>query len=145
VATPNPKPKPKPWRPNKYGRLNPPVDPDSPDADRGVRVSADEAEFHCAECGNVAGRLTLDGGVANLSGFIGVIVTAIGKSGHSYLRRVFKDPRPLTADVCDFRMDFVPFFCRTCRRTYCREHWRPNGGPTTTGTCPRGHYQLLDD
>jgi hypothetical protein len=48
--------------------------------------------------------------------------------------------------------DFVAFQCRQCGRSYCERCWRI-GPPQfdegfydcTTGTCPEGHAQIVDD
>ena len=52
----------------------------------------------------------------------------------------------------DGNSDFVAFHCRECNRSYCERCWRI-GPPEfdegfydyTSGTCPEGHEQIVDD
>ena len=84
------------------------------------------------------------------TGFIGE-VTRFGDAGelHGLLEAIRS---------CDYaaarRMDadFVAFHCRACNRSYCERCWRI--GPAqfdegfydcTSGTCPEGHEQIVDD
>jgi hypothetical protein len=47
--------------------------------------------------------------------------------------------------------EFAPFWCRTCRRSYCREHWTleavfdpPGQFDYYGGSCPLGHPTMID-
>ena len=49
---------------------------------------------------------------------------------------------------------WAPFYCPTCQRVYCREHWLiipefdedfPGWYDCAYGTCPQGHRRLIDD
>lgn len=49
------------------------------------------------------------------------------------------------------RSEYAPFWCRTCRRSYCRDHWRldaefdpPGQFDYYTGSCPAGHRTMID-
>ena len=83
-------------------------------------------------------------------GFIGE-VTRFG--AEEELRRIFEMIR--AGDFAAARgadADFVAFHCRQCSRSYCERCWRI--GPMqfdegfydcTSGTCPEGHEQTVDD
>ena len=69
------------------------------------------------------------------------------------LRRIFEMIH--TSDFAGARgadADFVAFHCRNCNRSYCERCWRI-GPPQfddgfydcTSGTCPEGHEQIVDD
>ena len=143
-----------------------PTNHGDPEPDRGMRADDGATEFLCAECGEVAGRLRvvaggdivdddsvagqwrLNGPVTVLSGFIGVITTVVSDAGYDSLHRLLGEQGPLTRDVADIGVDLVPFFCRQCRRTYCRSHWDLwQDSPTSVviGYCPNRHRQLVDD
>jgi hypothetical protein len=45
--------------------------------------------------------------------------------------------------------DYAPFFCDTCHRSYCAQHWNLEpvfdfGFDYYTGTCPVGHAHFID-
>ena len=83
-------------------------------------------------------------------GFMGE-VTKFGEVAE--LRRILDMIR--AGDLASARgadADFVAFHCRKCSRTYCERCWRI--GPMqfdegfydcTSGTCPEGHEQTIDD
>lgn len=48
----------------------------------------------------------------------------------------------------------LPLYCRQCDKIYCPAHWKvdvhmdssmPNQIDDITGTCPEGHYKILED
>ena len=54
-----------------------------------------------------------------------------------------------------YRLDWKALncYCRECKRSYCYEHWNPQPlsetartpGCSDEGTCPEGHFHILDD
>ena len=47
--------------------------------------------------------------------------------------------------------ELAPFWCRSCRRSYCRDHWQrmvimdEGFYDYSDGICPAGHRQMIDD
>jgi hypothetical protein len=50
----------------------------------------------------------------------------------------------------DLNREYAPFFCRHCRLSYCKDHWRLKpifdeaGFDYYSGDCPAGHPQFID-
>lgn len=63
------------------------------------------------------------------------------------LTAIRPDPGALHA----INWELAPFWCRSCQRGYCRDHWQSvvilDEGfyDCTVGVCPAGHRQMIDD
>lgn len=111
------------------------------------------AQFYCAQCQAPAVKLTLtDSQQLVQEGFTGVSTETISVEAARRLAQVIaaKDAKAL------FYLDvlWAPFYCPTCDRVYCRDHWLmipqfdddfPGWYDCTYGTCPHGHRRLVDD
>ncbi|HET7229602.1 MAG TPA: hypothetical protein VFJ16_06340 [Longimicrobium sp.] len=112
------------------------------------------AEYTCAVCGAVAGRVeavpspTTPGNRLVHSVFFGMW-QALPDATQSAAVKALRggDPRALWA----LDSEWAPFYCPECKACYCRDHWRQwmefDEGfyDCTYGTCPRGHTRMLDD
>ena len=53
--------------------------------------------------------------------------------------------------LCAVNSEFAPFWCRTCEKSYCADHWLKQDifdegfYDYTAGVCPEGHRQMLMD
>ena len=113
------------------------------------------AEYTCALCGAVAGRVevvpspTTPGNRLVLSVFFSVWQQASPEATYSAAADALRggDPRALWT----LNAEWAPFYCPECNACYCRDHWRQwmefDEGfyDCTYGTCPRGHTRMLDD
>ena len=84
------------------------------------------------------------------TGFIGEVTKFDDAEGLHRLLEVIRSGDFACARGAD--ADFVAFHCRECGRSYCEPCWRI-GPPEfddgfydfTSGTCPEGHEQTVDD
>ncbi len=109
-----------------------------------------QAVFSCEKCDAIAGRLILVGDHLAILGFV-------GSSGYRVRpRSVAAVANAITErDLAKLRSvepEYAPFWCKTCRQSFCRDHWEPldvtlDDGfyDATYGTCPNGHRQKVDD
>ena len=66
------------------------------------------------------------------------------------------DPNPIVggrgfAALRAAQSEYAPFWCRTCRRSYCRDHWTlhaefdpPGQFDYYIGSCPAGHRTMIN-
>jgi len=126
--------------------------------------------FACTSCGAVAGvvRLVPAGAAVDMGSPIGeqrfdrdgaMIDRWIGGRNWQALdpdRRarageILAQPHPDPGALHAIHWELAPFWCRGCRRPYCRDHWMStvimDDGfyDYTAGICPSGHHQILDD
>jgi hypothetical protein len=116
----------------------------------------------CARCGRAAAELSLLPATAEGEGlwhakdrlerssFMGHVI----KFGEWETLTAFFDQlaRHHFAAARQHDPDFMAFYCWTCGRAYCEQCWRI-GPPVfdegfydyTSGTCPEGHEQTIDD
>ncbi|HET7464061.1 MAG TPA: hypothetical protein VFJ82_22585 [Longimicrobium sp.] len=113
------------------------------------------AEYTCAVCGNVAGRVevvpspTGSGSRLVHSVFFSMWRQGPPESTYAEAAQALRggDPRALWA----LDREWAPFYCPECNACYCRDHWRQwmefDEGfyDCTYGTCPQGHTRMLDD
>jgi hypothetical protein len=111
----------------------------------------DAVTVTCTRCGGIAAEFSFkDGEGLRRKGFMGE-VTKFGEADE--LRRILEMIR--AGDFAAARgadADFVAFHCRKCKCCYCERCWRI-GPPQfdegfydcTSGTCPKGHEQIVDD
>ncbi len=101
------------------------------------------ARHLCSVCGKEAGTLTCADGELRRVSFTSVL-TQRETPG---VRAVIGSARAL------YELDFelAPFYCPTCDRSYCGEHWSATDifedgvHDSIRGTCPEGHERLLED
>ncbi|HYH81917.1 MAG TPA: hypothetical protein VEX86_19070 [Longimicrobium sp.] len=113
------------------------------------------AEYACAACGAVAGRVEVvrsPTGAGNrlvLSVFASMWEEASPTATYAHAAEALRggDPRALWS----LNSEWAPFYCPACDACYCRAHWveqvefEDDFYDCTHGTCPRGHTRLLDD
>jgi hypothetical protein len=114
------------------------------------------AEFVCAECGAVAGRVEVvpspvaaDRSRLVLSVFHGMWeeLSRDGAYADAIAAIDAHDARALWKGS----LEWAPFYCPECDACYCREHWRTwlefDEGfcDREDGLCPRGHLRMIQD
>ncbi len=64
----------------------------------------------------------------------------------------YLDNRDLKSVLKEFDGDNLAFYCPTCDKCYCGDHWRTRlvmedfgWYDYTMGTCPEGHERMIDD
>ncbi|HSU16718.1 hypothetical protein [Longimicrobium sp.] len=113
------------------------------------------AEFTCAECGALAGRVEV---VPSPTAGRHRLVLSIFFSMWQEMPEDGRYARAIAAiDAHDARtlwqgwFEWAPFFCPECDACYCRDHWRMEMDldegffDCTWGTCPRGHRRMIED
>lgn len=109
--------------------------------------------FYCAHCGLVAATLTLnEQNQLVQQGFWGMSTEGIPTTARRALQAAI-----LASDAAAlYQMDrfWAPFYCPTCERVYCYNHWVmqiqfddefPGWYDCTYGLCPQEHRRLIDD
>src|SRR5215218_306799 len=118
-------------------------------------MDAAAAEYICALCGAVAGRVNVvpspkgTGNRLELSVFMSMWQEATPDATYATAVQALRggDPRALWTR----NPEWAPFYCPECDQCYCRDHWRQQMEfdegfyDFTLGTCPRGHTRILDD
>ena len=113
------------------------------------------AEYTCAECGALAGRVEVipspdtPGNRLVLSVFLAMWEQATPDATYADAADALRrgDPRALW----ELNPEWAPFYCPECGTCYCRDHWRQwmefDEGffDCSYGTCPRGHTRMLED
>jgi hypothetical protein len=122
----------------------------------------------CSICGELAGELTVlrageviepprfllpaSGPAWCLEGFMGSDWAKCNESGIAALESAIR--RNDFEALCAIDFLLVPFYCQSCRASYCYKHWSrcprfdpdlPGWYEDTVGWCPQGHRRLLDD
>ena len=103
-------------------------------------------------CDSVAVVVSRRGEGVAVEGFLGTAWIASPRAVRSELDKAIQggDAEALHR----LNPEFAPAWCPTCRRSYCRKHWRtevagaddhPGWYDATYGTCPGGHRRKLDD
>jgi hypothetical protein len=113
------------------------------------------ARFTCSICGADAGRIALlpasGGAMLRRRSFTGVLEMRIASSERLHQLRTAIDGGD--ADAL-FKIDFelTPFYCPTCRASYCRKHWiwserfdEDGFSDEIRGICPNRHERMLED
>jgi predicted RNA-binding Zn-ribbon protein involved in translation (DUF1610 family) len=103
-----------------------------------------KAIHRCSRCDNEAATLTCENGTFTRATFTGTLTQPETAS----VRAAIGDARTLHA----LDLELAPFYCPTCRRTYCGDHWRVEDvfdedgfHDAIRGACPEGHERLLED
>lgn len=135
----------------------------------GQHAAGGAVSFRCAACGEVAavvrivpasGRADLgpplgrqaqdrDGIVVDYFG--GTVWKGAGAGPYQAVREILGEDSPDPAALRRIDWEFAPFYCAACGENYCRAHWHSivlfDEGfyDCTTGRCPRGHEQVIDD
>lgn len=112
------------------------------------------AEFSCALCGVVAGRVAVvPSPLAPRNRLVLSVFASMWQemSEDGYARAAAAlhahDVRALYAGDGEW----APFYCPACDRCYCRDHWAmamefdEGFYDCTYGTCPEGHRRMIDD
>jgi hypothetical protein len=136
----------------------------------GRRGDDGQFSFVCERCGNVAARLLVSDGKADVDAgpvpggkrlvwtadgeravrfeFLGITTGAASQALQDLVEgKDFLD----AVDLRAVEWDLATFLCRACERVYCRECWSTrvefDDGfyDCTMGSCPEGHSQMLDD
>ena len=116
-------------------------------------MSEKRAAFSCAQCGEVAATIRLnEQGQLVQEGFWGTSTEAVSPNVQPVIEAALATAN---ADAL-YQLDrfWAPFYCPTCRRVYCYNHWLiipefdedfPGWYDCSYGTCPQGHRRLIDD
>ncbi len=113
------------------------------------------ATFYCAACGKPAGSVSvvpspsMPGNRLVITGFMEHTIEAT-------YGPTFSEALPALAAgdaraLYDLDESWAPFYCPTCDRSYCGDHWHQqvefDDGfyDCTYGTCPQGHRRMVDD
>ena len=114
------------------------------------------AEFTCAECGAVAGRVEVVPSPA-VEGRNRLIVSVFMSKWEELSKDGTYADAAAALDARDARalwkgsLEWAPFYCPECDACYCGGHWRQwmefDEGfyDCTRGVCPRGHERMLYD
>jgi hypothetical protein len=112
--------------------------------------------FDCAACGRQAGDLVLRGRAARAElrreSFTGTLQSPVSGEVFELLHAALENAQAEAV----FRLDpeYAPFYCPTCARSYCGDHWdrwdvfdegTPNWHDSIRGRCPHGHERMLED
>lgn len=111
-------------------------------------------EFTCSECSKPAGKLKLEGkGAAArlvVSSFTGRVESQVRPEALSAVESALSEGDIQTLFEID--LEYAPFYCLSCNRCYCDEHWafwdvfeEDGWFDATRGVCPRGHERMLSD
>jgi hypothetical protein len=73
------------------------------------------------------------------------------QAGSDALRELIADGD--VAGLYAYDLELTPFWCPSCARSYCGDHWRTltvfddetGGLDCIRGTCPQGHERMLED
>jgi hypothetical protein len=128
------------------------------------------ASFRCAACDEMAAvvRLVRAGTVVNMGPQLGeqsydqdgvVVDYWLGTTawrrldpvGWARVEAVLTARRPDPGALHAIDWELAPYWCRDCRRCYCRDDWQKTvvwDGPFydyTDGVCPAGHRYMIDD
>jgi hypothetical protein len=123
-------------------------------------ASVSKAVFPCSLCGNTAGvveilspehsqSLSQGSSTICISGFIGEERVVLSESAELALRSCLATTDP--AALHSLEQLWAPFYCPTCARVYCVEHWTvvPEYDEEffdhSHGYCPEGHRRLIED
>jgi len=114
------------------------------------------AQFVCAECGAVAGRVEVVPSPGTnrkrlvLSGFHSMWEEI--ENGGRYARAVAALDAHDARGLWKESLEWAPFYCPECDTSYCRAHWRTwlvfdDEGfcDCEEGLCPRGHIRKIQD
>ena len=116
--------------------------------------------FPCSLCSNTAGiveilstghprGLSKDSSTICIGGFIGEERVVLSDSAERDLRACLAAADP--AGLYHLEHLWAPFYCPTCARVYCVEHWTvvPEYDEEffdhSHGYCPEGHRRLIED
>jgi len=113
------------------------------------------AEYTCALCGAVAGRVEVVHSPTPMgrrlvhSVFCSMWQQASPDATHARAAEVLRGGSP--GALWALNAEWAPLFCPECDACYCRAHWREQMEfdegfyDCTFGTCPHGHTRMLDD
>ena len=122
--------------------------------------ASDRAVFACSLCSKTAGvveilptghphGLSKDSSTICISGFIGEERVVLSGSAELALRTCLAAAD--AAALYNLERLWAPFYCPTCARVYCVEHWTviPEYDEEffdhSHGYCPEGHRRLIED
>lgn len=121
---------------------------------------SDKAVFACSLCSKPAGVVEIlpaghlrglgkDSSTICISGFIGEERVVLSESAEFALRTCLSAAD--AAGLYNLEHLWAPFYCPTCARVYCIEHWTvvPEYDEEffdhSHGYCPEGHRRLIED
>lgn len=136
----------------------------------GEHVRGGGVSFRCAACGEMAAvvRLVRAGTTVNMGPLLGeqaydrdgvVIDFWLGSTcwrrldpaQWARIEQVVTAGQPDPAGLHQIDWELAAYWCRDCRRCYCRGDWQKTvvwDGPFydyTDGVCPAGHHHMIDD
>lgn len=116
----------------------------------------ESVRFTCADCGGEAAEISINLPANEARG-------SLGRMGFYGNPTIYGDPEVLAEiferihrgeldGISASEAEFLSFFCRACKATYCENCWRTTGiefdegfYDYTKATCPKGHEQIVDD
>jgi hypothetical protein len=136
----------------------------------GEHVRGGGVSFRCAACGEMAAvvRLVRAGTTVNMGPPLGeqaydrdgVVVDfwlgstcwrRLDPARWARIEQVLAAGQPDPAGLHQIDWELAAYWCRDCRRCYCRDDWQKTvvwDGPFydyTDGVCPAGHRHMIDD
>lgn len=127
-----------------------------------------DATFYCSECGKAASTVRfvpserqdprIDAnrdltksplpGISITGGPVPIAINVVGDWAPAAIEALRNQD---AAALYAVNNEFAPFWCRTCEKSYCADHWvtldlyDEGFFDYTRGTCPKGHQQMLMD
>lgn len=117
------------------------------------------AVFHCSRCQKIAATVTLlsperpeslsKSYTISIRDFIGHERMVMSPSSAAELGAILKQADP--AALYQMERLWAPFYCPTCSRNYCVDHWTvvpvydEGFFDHSYGYCPEGHRRLIED